>query len=83
MIPRRFNTAQTATAAGGSAINTSLFVQNSMQLKKLLSLQLCSEEYKKTRDMKLKCDPWEDRNSLHKMTIVMIGISFVLQIIYG
>ena len=54
-----------------------------MQLKKLLGLSLCSAEYKKTKDELLTCDPWEERNYLHKMTIIMIGISFVLQITYG
>ena len=31
-LEKKFNNAQTATAAGGSAINTSLFVQNAMQV---------------------------------------------------
>ena len=33
-VEKKFNNAQTATAAGGSAINTSLFVQNAMQVRR-------------------------------------------------
>ena len=41
-VEKKFNNAQTATAAGGSAINTSLFVQNAMQVcwKKLQLVRL-------------------------------------------
>ena len=42
---KKFNNAQTATAAGGSAINTSLFVQNAMQVCLEITQSLWVIEY--------------------------------------
>ena len=72
MSDKSKNTAQQATAAGGSAINMSLFIQNSMQLKKLLSLSSCSSAKDKT-ERGLKCDGWDLQIGCSRLKIWFIS----------
>lgn len=76
------STAQQATAAGGSAINTSLFIQNSMQLKKMMSLSYCSTA-KDKNEIGLKCDPWGSQTVRYKSMMIGIIISLLLGLLYG
>lgn len=73
---------QQATAAGGSAINTSLFIQNSLQLKKLMSLKFCSVATDKS-EPGLKCDSWHLQTLRYKSMMIGISLSLLLGLLYG
>ena len=76
------NKSQQATAAGGSAINMSLFIKNSIQLKKMLNLEMCSSADDKTK-VGLDCDAWNEQTCRYKLTVVAVLLSLVLGLIYG
>ena len=57
-------------------------------MKKFLSPAKCSKLFKDPkseffRDSTVRCDRFQNRTTNDKLIIVLISISFVLQIIYG
>ena len=76
------NKAQQATAAGGSAINISLFIKNLVQLNKMFSIEICSSAYDKS-ELGLECDAWNEQIRRYQLLVVTIGLSLVLGLVYG
>ena len=76
------NKSQQATAAGGSAINMSLFIKNSVQLNKMLNLEMCSSAEDKTK-VGLDCDAWNEQTRRYKLSVVAVVLSLVLGLVYG
>ena len=74
-LEQKAESSQKVTAAGSSAMNTSLFIQNALQLKHLLSLKSCSKKYKELAVLNqlgpktianLQCDPWPEQSKMYQ-----------------
>ena len=82
MVEKSENKSQQATAAGGSAINMSLFIKNAMQLNKMYKLENCSSAKDKTV-IGLECDAWNVQTSRYRAIVICVILSLLLGFVYG
>ena len=76
------NKSQQAAAAGGAAINMSLFIKNAMQLNKMFKLSICSS-VENMAEVGLECDAWNTQTRRYRAIVICVVLSLFLGLIYG